>query len=122
MSDFNIPDEDEVRASGAGAWVDEAIKHHSKKQEKLARTFSKDKDAVRQEKDKLAAIWSTPPEEEEKDRGPDLFAKERESGHQKKQSLAALFGDDLAEREKEQDALRNLFGGGSGGGGKKKKR
>lgn len=123
--EYRLPTEEEVEASGTGAWVNEALRVHDRKQEKLANMLSQEKEAVRREKEKLAQMWATPPdtEAEQVPKGPDLFASERERGVQAKKGLASMFGDELDSKRAEEDQLRNIFGAPpSSGGGKKKPR
>ena len=124
MSEPQLPDWEEVEASGAAAWVDKAVSHHQRKQEKIARELGGEKANLRREKDALAQLFSSLPEpaEEPADRGPDVFAQERRQAESSRQSLAQMFGEEQKARQAEEDALRNLFGGGGGGGGKRKGR
>lgn len=105
----NLPSREEVEDSGAADWVDQALHHHQKKQEKLARTFGGETAALRREKDALAQAFAKV-DEDESERGPDLFAKERSQGASSRQSLSQMFGEEKKSKQKEDDALRGLFG------------
>ena len=107
-----LPSEDEVRRSGTGDWLDQAMQAQERKNKKLANMIGGDAEAVRREKAKLASIWDAPAgeEEEEVDKGPDLFANEREQARQSRASLAGMFGAETQAKEKENEELRGLFG------------
>ena len=104
-----IPEWEEVEASGAASWVDEALEHHQKKQDKLSRMLSGEQANLRKEKDALAQAFSNM-EEGEVDRGPDLFAQERRKVQDARHALSSVFGEEKKAKQKEDDALRNLFG------------
>ena len=110
MSEPYLPDRDEVEASGTADWVDQALHHHKKKQEKLSQILGGEKDTLRREKDALAQAFSKADEEEELDRGPDLFANERSQAQSSRRSLTSMFGEEKKAHSEEEDALRNMFG------------
>lgn len=105
----NLPSREEVEDSGAAEWVDQALHHHQKKQEKLARTFGGETEALQREKDALSQAFAKA-DEDDVERGPDLFAKERSQGASTRQSLGQMFGEEKKTKQKEDDALRGLFG------------
>lgn len=106
------PSREEVEASGAADWVQEALDKHSAKQQKLASMFGDVKSELRKQKDSLSAAWeAAAAAEDEPDRGPDLFATERARVEKQKRELSSVWEQDRAEREAEQAQLRNLFGG-----------
>jgi hypothetical protein len=108
------PSKEEVKASGAADWVQEAIDKHGRQQEKLASFFGDAKSELRKQKDAVAQAWSTAGgAEEEEDKGPDLFASERARVEQQKRELSSVWDQDKADLDAEQAQLRNMFGGGN---------
>lgn len=107
----DLPNEDEVRRSGTGDWVDQAVRAQERKNQKLSSMLGEDAEALRRQKAELAGMFdkSAHTEEENVDRGPDLFADEREQARRQQASLAGLFGD-AAAKEKENEELLGMFG------------
>jgi hypothetical protein len=110
MSEPYLPDREEVEASGAADWVDQALQHHQKKQDSLSRLLGGEKESLRRERDALADAFSRADEDDDVDRGPDLFSKERNQAQKARQSLASMFGEEKNAKLQEQDELRNMFG------------
>ena len=108
MSD--IPSEDDVRQSGTGDWVDQAMRAQERKNRQLSSMLGDDAAALKKQKAELAGMFAPAPAgEEDPDRGPDLFASEREKGRQQKATLAGLFGDEQA-KARENEELLGMFG------------
>lgn len=107
------PSREEVEASGAADWVQQAMDKHAAKQDQLASVFGDTKAELRKQKDSLAAAWdAAAAQEKDEDRGPDLFANERARVEKQKRELSSVWDQDRADREAEEAQLRNLFGGG----------
>ncbi len=108
----DLPNEDDVRRSGTGDWVDKAVRAQERKNQQLSSMLGDDAEALRQQKAELAGMFGKSAQRDEEndvDRGPDLFAGEREQARRQQASLAGLFGD-AAAKEKENEELLGMFG------------
>ncbi len=113
MNPFDIPDEDEVEASGTADWVNGAVQHHKKKQQSLASAFGNESRELRQEKAQLADIFGSKPQQsvwtDSSDPAHNVFGVERKHNKVKQQSLSQVFEQAVDDSQAEKNQLRDIF-------------
>jgi hypothetical protein len=110
---YDIPSEDQVRRSGAGDWMDEAVRAQEEKNRSLSGLLGGVDEDLKKRKQELASLMSSPPPsspELEEEPAPDLFGSERAQQERKRKSLEDLLADERQAREDERKKLSSLFG------------